>query len=275
MTFSDPSLAISLELNEVQEHLEHVETAARIFPGTPSEAQRIGSSHAFFAGRGSHRYNRAVGSGMQGAVEAGEIDRLEAFYRRFGLPASIVVCPYAARTLLSALAARPYRMERFYNVLYKTLGPGDASTSPPPEIEIRSYTSTGLSMAMIAAGFGLEAPDRKDVLESYWTSFNRPSVTLFTACIGERMVGGGAVYVRNGLATLLGSRTHPAYRNRGVHRSLLRVRLAFAMASQCRAATLIAVPGGNSQRNHERSGFQVVYTKLVMTEVKELWRPSA
>jgi Acetyltransferase (GNAT) family len=275
MMFSDKSLAINLELNDVEEHREHVETAARIFPGTPSEVQRIGSGHTFFAGRGSHRYNRAIGFGMQSAVEAREIDQLEAFYRRVGLPTSIVVCPYADRTLLSTLAVRPYRIERFYNVLCKALGSDDTSTASPPEIEIRSEESTDLSIGMISSGFGLESPDHKNVLESYWTSFNRPSVTLFTAWIGERMVGGGAVCVRNGLATLFGSRTHPAYRKRGIHRSLLRARLAFAVAGQCRSATLIAVPGGNSQRNHEWSGFQVVFTKLVMTEVKKWPKSSA
>ncbi len=42
------------------------------------------------------------------------------------------------------------------------------------------------------------------------------------------------------------------------------MRLDYAAAAGCQLATMGALPGSTSQRNAERLGFRVAYTKLVL-----------
>jgi hypothetical protein len=46
--------------------------------------------------------------------------------------------------------------------------------------------------------------------------------------------------------------------------ALVRARLAVAAAARCDLATLNADPGSGSQRNAERQGFRVVYTRALL-----------
>ena len=67
--------------------------------------------------------------------------------------------------------------------------------------------------------------------------------------------------IHNGVASLGGTGTLPEFRNRGVQKALLHARLALAAGSACDLAMVAAQPGSGSQRNIERQGFRVVYTR--------------
>jgi hypothetical protein len=47
-----------------------------------------------------------------------------------------------------------------------------------------------------------------------------------------------------------------------LHRELISARLYEALAQGCDLATASTLPGSGSQRNYERLGFEVVYTKI-------------
>ncbi len=110
-----------------------------------------------------------------------------------------------------------------------------------------------------------------------WNPVNRPrwlemTVTMlaaehssaFLAFIGGEPVGGGAVLIHRGLALLAGAATLPAYRNRGVQGALHHARLTLARRSGCDLAAQGAQPGSTSQRNAERRGFRVAYTRAIL-----------
>ena len=73
-----------------------------------------------------------------------------------------------------------------------------------------------------------------------------------------------ALSVRSGLATLFADSTIARYRGAGLHRELIAARLYEAAAQGCDLATASTLPGSGSQRNFERLGFEVVYTKISM-----------
>ena len=95
--------------------------------------------------------------------------------------------------------------------------------------------------------------------------FAMPGVLCYLAATenGEP-AGGAAAAVREGLATLFADSTLPRFRRRGVHRELIAARLNEALAQGCGLAAASALPGSGSQRNYERAGFEVAYTKVVM-----------
>jgi hypothetical protein len=55
-----------------------------------------------------------------------------------------------------------------------------------------------------------------------------------------------------------------AYRRRGAHSAVIRARLVEAAARGCDLITAGTLPGSVSQRDYERQGFQVAYTKATM-----------
>ena len=67
-----------------------------------------------------------------------------------------------------------------------------------------------------------------------------------------------------GLATLFADSIVAQYRRQGLHRELILARLNEALVQSCDLATASTLPGSISQRNYERLGFQVVYTKVTL-----------
>jgi hypothetical protein len=86
-------------------------------------------------------------------------------------------------------------------------------------------------------------------------------VRLFLADIDGRPVAAGALNVADGVALLAGASTVPDARHRGAQLALLPARLAYASRHGCDLAMMGALPGGGSQRNAERNGFRIAYTR--------------
>jgi predicted acetyltransferase len=63
------------------------------------------------------------------------------------------------------------------------------------------------------------------------------------------------------VALLAGACTIPEYRNRGAQRALLQARLRYGAERGCDLAMMVAAPGSASQRNAERQGFRIAYTR--------------
>ena len=92
-----------------------------------------------------------------------------------------------------------------------------------------------------------------------------PGALCYLASTESGQVGaGGALAIVDGVATLFADGTIPAFRREGMQRELIAARLNEAMARGADLATASTLPGSGSQRNYERAGFQVVYTKVTM-----------
>ena len=64
------------------------------------------------------------------------------------------------------------------------------------------------------------------------------------------------------VALLAGACTVPEARNRGAQSALLDARMAHAANAGCELAMMAALPGSSSQRNAERNGFRMAYTRM-------------
>jgi len=95
--------------------------------------------------------------------------------------------------------------------------------------------------------------------------FGMPGALCYLAVTDSgEPAGGGAAAMRDGLATLFADSTLSRFRRQGFHRELISARLNEALALGCDLATASTLPGSTSQRNYERVGFEVVYTKVTM-----------
>ena len=103
-------------------------------------------------------------------------------------------------------------------------------------------------------GLGVFEPVTPAVLETLETFFtSRGSDTLHEV---------SPLADSSALALLAGASTVPGARGQGAQRALLATRLAYAAAEGCTMAMMGASPGSGSQRNAERSGFRIAYTRI-------------
>ena len=119
-------------------------------------------------------------------------------------------------------------------------------------------------MSAIAKGFEQELV----VAESVFGGFAAlPGAMAFLARIEDKVVGGcgGRAIPEARIAAFFGTATLPEYRGRGVQSALIAKRLHEAGLAGCEYAVVSTHPGSGSQRNMERRGFRVAYTKAVMT----------
>ncbi|HZV59826.1 MAG TPA: GNAT family N-acetyltransferase, partial [Candidatus Eremiobacteraceae bacterium] len=88
---------------------------------------------------------------------------------------------------------------------------------------------------------------------------------LFLAELDGQVIGTGGLSIHDGVALFAGASTVPAWRRRGVQRALLEARFQYARAAGCDLAMMGAEPGSSSQRNAERQGFRIAYTRTKWT----------
>ena len=71
----------------------------------------------------------------------------------------------------------------------------------------------------------------------------------------------GMLFINDDVALLAGASTVPEGRRRGAQVALLNARLRFAMEKGCKLAMMCALPGSQSQKNAEKQGFRIAYTR--------------
>ena len=87
-------LARRLEAAEARLGAACAEAQQRLHPETGATVLEVAGGFAIFVGVASP-LTHALGLGMRGLVRAGEIDRLEEFYRARGAKVTVDLCPLA------------------------------------------------------------------------------------------------------------------------------------------------------------------------------------
>ena len=241
-----------------------VEALRRYNPASPSEAETVAGGVAFFGGK-NYPSNQIVGMGLYGAVTADDLDRVEHFFRSRDVPSTIVVSPLSDMSLPALLGERGYRIAEFNSVLIKRISPNEPF-EPPAGIVIERVTPQTARpwMHSIAKGFSQEITVDEEVFGGFAAL---PGALAFLARIDGEAVGGcgGRIIPEARIAALFGTATLPEFRQRGVQSALIALRLHEASKAGCEYAVVSTNPGSGSQRNMERRGFRVAYTKVVMT----------
>jgi GNAT superfamily N-acetyltransferase len=89
----------------------------------------------------------------------------------------------------------------------------------------------------------------------------RSKAKTFLAELQGNPIATGALTIHGDVALLAGASTIPAARRQGAQLALLEERLRYAATQGCTVAMMVALPGSGSQRNAERHGFRIAYTR--------------
>ena len=240
-----------------------VEAIRAYSPSDPIASLTIAGGVGFFGGP-NYPANQIVGLGLYGEVTAVQLDEVEEFFRSRGVPSTAVLSPLADESVRKLLGERGYGIGEFNTVLIRRVDPKEP-LSLPPGVVIEQVTPETEKpwMSAIAKGFETELV----VAESVFGGFAAlPGAMAFLARIEDKVVGGcgGRAIPEARIAAFFGTSTVPEYRGRGVQTALIAKRLHEAGLAGCEYAVVSTHPGTGSQRNMQRRGFHVAYTKAVM-----------
>ena len=162
--FADLALSRRLERAEALSNARFVESRARVFPPSAACWIEVAGAYALFDGAASPA-TQTFGLGMSQLPEAGDMDRIEAFFTQRGAPIYHEVSPLADDKLAPMLTARGYTPFEFTSVLYRpidhaglkpcataeedvTHGSGVAPGVKPSTVAQRSGVAQGFSPAI-------------------------------------------------------------------------------------------------------------------------------
>ena len=263
MKFADLSLARRLEAMEAFCCVDTARTTARLHPQIATASEQISGGWAVFTGVGSP-ISEARGLGMDGPVTPADMERLEAFYHSRGDSIRIEVCPLADASLHQLLAGRGYRLLEYSNMLWQPLSPGEsreAARGANIKTRVAAASEGPLWAETVARCFAGQMPITQELIDvvSCWTQSEIGS--CYFASVDGEIAGGGSVAVNAGVGLLGGAGTIERFRNRGVQQALIAARLEHAARSGGDVAMTVTLPGSGSQRNCERGGFRVAYSR--------------
>ncbi|MGA8866586.1 MAG: GNAT family N-acetyltransferase [Candidatus Sulfotelmatobacter sp.] len=266
MQFVDKALARRFEAVEEVPQVFYARVFQKTRPEIGAAEEEICGGHMIFAGLGSP-LGRATGVGLDRPFTAEDLDRVEQFYRAHEAPSQVDVCPLHEPTVLEMFKERGYAVADLNNVLYRRLDPKETFPSPPEGCELRPGRPEEAETAgaiVEQAFFPDGAPEPFRGLLS--PLYQMDGALTFVANIAGKMVacGAGLVIPEHRVFGLFGAGTLLEFRGRGLQTALLRVRMEAAAKAGCEYAVVVTQGGTTSQRNCERLGFRVAYSKVTV-----------
>jgi len=263
--FADLSLARRLEKAEAHASARFVEARARVMPETSAEWREVAGAYAMFDGVDSP-LTQSFGLGLFDEVEAEHLEELTGFFHDRGSAAYHETCPLALQRppLLALLSGAGYHPVELSSVLYLELPTGVADAASNERIAVRqaSETERDVWVRVTVEGW-CEYPELMDYLEGIGPVMAaREDGVLFLAELEGEPIAAAALSIHGGVALLAGAATVPQARRQGAQLALLRERLRFSYQHGCDVALMCAQPGSASQRNAERQGFRIAYTRI-------------
>lgn len=187
------------------------------------------------------------------------------FFRSHGVRPMFDLNPYASEPFTIqddiplALAKQGLYQGGFHQLLYAI---PTQDVPPPPD-----------HISIIEVGEE-EADDFAAVYEAYSGDgrvirllVGHPEYICYLATIDGKTAAIGVLHIADGVGSMATGVTLPEFRNRGSQTALLYHRMKVAAQSGCRLMVSQCRPGGSSQNNQLRVGFDIVGTKVWWTTI--------
>ena len=263
--FADMALARRLEMTDALAGVEFARAWAQVKSFAGEVFVPVAGGYGGFGGVDSP-LTQAFGVGLNGLVTESDMARLEHFYESHGAPVNIETCPLADPTLLKLLNERGYCPIEYSNVSIRELDEADSRLWPDSAIKVHVRTPEpneveAYCVVVIRSFFEDTNEVSSQMLDIFTSCFYAANTFFFLAELDGAAAGGGMMSIHQGVASFGGAGTLPEFRNRGVQKALLLARIAAAARARCDLAMVATGPGSGSQRNVERLGFRVVYTR--------------
>lgn len=266
MIFSDYRLAQKIERTESRANAAMVTARARLFPQSGAAKYETAGVYAMFDGTDSP-LTQTFGLGLFEAVTPTVLTALEDFFISRQSPVFHEVSPLADAAVTALLNARGYRPMEYTNIMIRELSAQTVTDAPAASAPLLTRTVDATEAAVwagvSAAGWATEMPEMIGLFADLGRiSAHASGGVPFLAELAGRPVSAAMLFMYDDVALLAGASTVPEARRQGAQNALLAARLRHAAAQGCTFAMMGAQPGSQSQRNAEKNGFRVAYTRI-------------
>lgn len=263
MPFCDLTLARRLERAEGDSCVRFAEARRRLFPNSGAEWMECSGAYAVFDGVHSP-VTQTFGLGIFEEPTASSLDIIERFFLERGAQVDHEVSPLAGASTLSLLCSRRYRPIEISNVMCREIGERPAAEEHSDiSVRVTAVEEAELWTDTSTRAWTYDHPEYLDFFQENNPIFAaREQATCFLADFNGEPSAAASLSIHAGVALLNGAATLPQMRRRGLQAALLNERLRYAFDRGCDLAMMVAGAGTDSQRNAERKGFGVAYTRF-------------
>jgi len=262
MPFADIALARRLERAEGRACVEFAEARRRWFPESGAEWMECGGAYAVYDGVDSP-ITQTFGLGVFEELTAATLDEIERFFFERGAPANHEVSPLAGVAALRLLCDRGYRPIEISSVMYRPVEEPAMGDHEHIRVRVTGSGEAQLWNEVSTRGWTHEHPEFRDFLLGFGAiAAARERTVCFLAEHDGTPGAAGALSIDSGVALFAGAATVPELRRRGLQAALLEERMRYAHEHGCDLAMMVAEAGSESQRNAERKGFRIAYTRV-------------
>lgn len=237
----------------------------RLSPESGSEAIRVAGADVVFDGPTSP-VTQTFGLGMFENPTPDDLDQIERFFGSRGAPTQHELSPFAGTSTLQLLCSRGYQPIEISNVLCRTIDTSsntETQRSPHIRVHVIDRKEAADWTEVNVRGWTHDHPEFAEFMRDIGTVLvQRENSPCFLAEIDGKPAAAGALAIHQGVALFAGASTLPEFRGRGLQGALLQARMRYAGEQGCDLAMMVAEPGSNSQRNAQRQGFLIAYTRL-------------
>jgi GNAT superfamily N-acetyltransferase len=260
--FSDVALSKRLERAEGYACAQYAASRRKLFPDSDAEWIQYAGASVVFDGVDSP-VTQTFGLGLFEELTPAALDAIEKFYLDRAAPIYHEISPFAGIATMDLLCRRNYRPVEISNVLYRQVERPTAELPCPVNVRVIGSGEIPLWSDVSARGWAHEHPELMPFLLELGTIIAARQQSLCFLAESDGQPGAaGVLLLHEGVALLGGAATVPELRRRGLQSALLQERLRYAFEHGCDLAMMVAEAGSNSQRNAERKGFRVAYTRM-------------
>lgn len=260
--FMDLALARRLEATEGAICKSYVEPRRRV-SGVNAEFIERDGTIAMFDGVDSP-LSQTFGLGVYAPATAELLAELEDFFLSRGTDVMHEVSPFAGVDTFALLSARGYVPCELSSVLVQPIGEVTLAESALTVREL-DRDDDGDRHAWVETsveGWSTEAGLSEIIRAIAEVNVANRMTSHYVVERDGKFVATGSLAIHGDVALFAGACTVPSARGLGAQAILLSKRLAAARQHGCTVAMMVASVGSTSQRNAERRGFRVAYTRV-------------
>ena len=255
------ALSRRLERAEGYACAQFADARRRLFPASGADWIECAGTYAVFDGIDSP-ITQTFGLGIFEELRPAPLNQIECFFIDRRAPVFHEVSPFAGSGTLTLLCDRNYRPVEISNVLYRSVAHLPGKPRNGIQVRVVGHGEAELWSHISTKGWACEHPELKDFLAQVGLiSPARKGSISFLAELEGKPGAAGVLCLHEGVALFGGSATIPELRRRGLQTALLEERMRYALEQGCDLAMMVAEVGSGSQRNAERNGFRVAYTR--------------
>jgi GNAT superfamily N-acetyltransferase len=261
MQFSDLALSKRLERAEGFSCAQYAEARRRQYPDSGAEWMECAGAFVVFNGVNSP-VTQTFGLGVFEELSPAALNKIERFFLDRGAPVLHEVSPFAGIAALDMLCSRGYKPVELSSVLYRLVEHSEATIQSSVTVRAVGQEEAELWSRISAEGWTHDHPELMELmLQLGAVTAAREKSACFLAEIDGHPGAAGVLCMHEGVALFGGAATIPSMRRRGLQTALLQERMRYAFDHSCDLAMMVALPGSESQRNAERNGFRIAYTR--------------